>query len=104
MFDQSVLSKIKASAIGYASMKSGAAKTMYLPQQTIRLLGYKCCEADFEKKESLSKIILLASENIKGEQEKAHRNSILYNFNRHISLHDLYAELKKKREKLISAL
>ena len=104
VFSQCVLDKIKASAAANVSMRSSKNQdAIFLSEQVFHLIGYKCHNEELEQSAFISKIILEVSENIQGEQQKARQNSNLYNSSRHISLHDLYNRLQKKREKLISA-
>lgn len=105
MFAQSVLDKVKASAMAYASVKSISHKeSTSLSDQISRLLSCKYSDQELEKSDILGEITLAASKAIRCEQDKARENSSLYNSNRHIALHDLRIRLQKKREKLISAL
>ena len=105
LFSQSVLDKIKASAVANASIRSSSNQSnLCLSDQVFQLIGYKCHIEKLEHMELVSKLILEVTEHIQGEQQKARQGSSLYNFNRHISLHDLCNRLQKKREKLISAL
>lgn len=105
MFSQSVLDKIKASAVANVSVRSSSNQDIiFSSDQIFQLIGYKCSKEEMENREFVSKMILEVTEHIKGEQQKARHGSSLYNFNRHISLHDLCIHLQKKREKLISAL
>ena len=105
LFSQSVLDKIKATAVTNASIRSSSnQKSSCLSDQVFQLIGHKCHNEELEHREFVLKLILEVNEHIQGEQQKARQGSSLYNFNRHISLHDLCNRLQKKREKLISAL
>lgn len=105
MFAQSVLDKIKESASEYALARSKSLnKNIPLCDVVYNLIGYKCCENDFEETHSLDQLLLLVSKNVQGSKSKARKNSTLYNSNRHIALINLYERLQKKREMLNFAL
>lgn len=100
MFSQSILDKIKTSAVANVSMRGSTHQdNRFLSNQVFQLIGYKCRSEELEHREFVSKLILEVAENIQGEQQKARQNSNLYSFNRHISLHDLYKSLTKKARK-----
>ena len=105
MFSQSVLDKIRTSAIAYATVSNVSKKeTMPLPDQLCHLIGYRYSDEELEEADILNSTILDVVEHIRCEQDKARQNSNLYNSNRHICLHDLYKRLQKKRGKPTSAL
>lgn len=105
MFSQTVLDKIKTSAIQYASVIN-ATKAPNLPlcERVSLLIGRTYNDKELERLDLVTKIISEISEIIRAEQYKARQNYSLYNSNRHIALHDLLNILQKKRKKLISAL
>lgn len=105
MFSQSVLDKIRTSAIDYATVNNASNKgTTPLSDQLYHLTGYHYNDIELERADILNRTISDVAEHIRCEKDKAKRNSSLYNSNRHICLHDLYNRLQKKRGKPISTL